>query len=225
MVTHVRPWRLLQNSAASAWPIERVAVAGMAGDGADPGRERDAGRVRRVALAIEAAGEHASDRELAGVRIGARHDDRELVAADPEGPVRATQVAGHGRRGVAQQDVADRVAASVVDPLEVVEIDDGQRQRLVVADRAGPLALHLLLEGAVVAQPGQRVAQRLGARPVVGVLEDPAGALEPLGGLQDPSRQPDGERAEDAGQARAGRASAGRATHRSPRPARRPSAP
>ena len=176
----------------------------MAGDGADPGRERDAGRVRRVALAIEAAGEHASHRQLAGVRIGARHDDRELVAADPEGPVRATQVAGHGRRGVTQQDVADRVAAGVVDPLEVVEVDDGERQRLVVADRAGPLALHLLLEGAVVAQPGQRVAERLGARPVVGVLEDPAGALEPLGGLQDPSRQPDRERAEDAGQGEQG---------------------
>ena len=29
-------------------------------------------------------------------------------------------------RGAAQQDVADRVAASVVDPLEVVEVDDGQ---------------------------------------------------------------------------------------------------
>ena len=118
--------------------------------------------------------------------------------------------------------VADRVAADVVDPLEVVEVDDREGQRLVVADRAGPLPLHLLLEGAVVAEPGQRVAQRLGARPVVGVLEDPAGALEPLGGLQDPPRQPDRERAEDRRPGRAARASAGRATPRSPRPARRP---
>ena len=124
-----------------------------------------------------------------------------------------------------QQAVADRVAARVVDLLEVVEVDDGQRQRLVVAGRVGPLALHLLLERAVVAEAGQGVAQRFGTRPVVGVLEDPARLLEALGGLQDAPRQPDGERAEDDGEGEQAERRHEQRRPAAPWPARRSPAP
>ncbi len=129
--------------------------------------------------------------------VGPRHDDRELVATDPEGPVGAAEIGGDGRRRAAQESVADRVAARVVDPLEVVEVDDGEGKRLAVADRHRPLPLHLLLECPVIAEPGQGVSEGLGTCPVVGVLEDPARLLEPLGRFEHPARQPDRERAED----------------------------
>ena len=99
----------------------------------------------------------------------------ELVAADAERAVarggRTSRWSwrpggGRGRRGV---------AARVVDPLEVVEVDDRERHRPAGPRRHRPLPLDLLLEGPVVAEAGQRVAQRLGAGAVVGVLED-AGA-------------------------------------------------
>ena len=60
-----------------------------------------------------------------------------------------------------------------------------------------PLALHLLLERPVVAEAGQRVAQRLGAGAVVGVLEDPPGLLQPLGRFEHASGQPHGEGPEE----------------------------
>ena len=82
-----------------------------------------------------------------------------------------------------------------------------QRQRPAVAACGdGPLALHLLLERAVVAEAGQGVAQGLGAGPVVGVLEDATGLLESLGRLQDAARQPHGQRPQDERHRRGGRA-------------------
>ena len=54
----------------------------------------------------------------------------------------------------------------------------------------------------MVAEPGQRVAQGLGAGPVVGVLEDRAGSLEPLGRFQDAAGEPDREQAEPGGERR-----------------------
>ena len=56
----------------------------------------------------------------------------------------------------------------------------------------------------MVAEPGERVAQGLGPRPVVGVLEDPPGLLEALGRLEHATRQPERERPEDRRRGRAG---------------------
>ena len=121
--------------------------------------------------------------------------------------------------------VADRVAARVVDLLEVVEVEDRQRQRLVVAGRGRPRALHLLLECPVVAEPRQGVAQGLRASPVVGVLEDAPGLLEPLGRFEHATCQPDGQQAEDDGEDRARRAPAPAARSRTRARARTSSAP
>jgi hypothetical protein len=95
--------------------------------------------------------------------IGVRpwHDDRELVATDPKGTVGASQVHRDLRGGVAKDPVARGVTADVIDLLEVVEVDDGQRERHGVARGHRPLSLDLLLEPSMVAKPGQRVTERL----------------------------------------------------------------
>ena len=167
-------------------------------------------------LAVEARREQAADHDLGLVGVGVGQDEGELVAADPEGPVRAAHVRRDRRGGLAQDLVARRMAARVVDPLEVVEVDDRERHRPAGPGRDRPLPLDLLLERAVVAEPGQRVAQGLGASPVVGVLEDPAGLLQPLGGLEDAAGQPDGEDAEDERESEDGQ---GRDDERVPCPA------
>jgi len=177
--------------------VERVAVARATGDLADTRRERDGDPLATFGTAVEAGGQEPPDDRVGLLGVGARHDDRELVATDAECPVGAAQVGGDGGRGLAQDPVTDRVPVRVVDALEIVEVDDRQDEWLVVPDRGRPLTLHLLLEGAMVAEPGQGVAQGLCASPVVGVLEDDPGLLEALSRFEHPAREPDRQRAED----------------------------
>jgi hypothetical protein len=115
-------------------PHERVAVAG-AGELAEARGDAHADVVdRRRAL------EHDSRLLL----LGLGHQQGELVAADPRQQVLAAQQplqAGFQRR---QHAIAGRVAGEVVDRLEVVDID--QRQRAVMAERAGDFSVQPLLE-------------------------------------------------------------------------------
>jgi hypothetical protein len=136
-------------------------------------------------LAFEAGGQDPTDHHLGAVDIGVRQDDRELVAADPERAIGAAHVGGDRRRGLAQDLVAGGVAAGIVDALEVVEVQDGQRHRPTRPDDHGPLAFHLLLERAVIAETREGVAERLRSGAVVGVLEDPATLLQAFSRLED----------------------------------------
>jgi len=61
------------------------------------------------------------------------------------------------------------VAEAVVDLLEVVEVDDGDAQRGVVALGAGELARECFVEGAAVADAGERILARL-ARELLGLV-------------------------------------------------------
>ena len=74
---------------------------------------------------------------------------------------------GHGPADRRQQLVAAGVAALVVDALEVVDVDQQERQRRAAPDGALELAGELLLERSVVAEAGQAVEQRILARPPV----------------------------------------------------------
>src|SRR4029453_1944145 len=117
--------------------VERVAVAGLPRDRADTGRERDRHRVAVDDL-VETRREEPADGSMRLVGIGPGHDDRELVATDAERPVAAPE-GGRDRRPSRPDDaVAARVPARVVDLLEVVEVDDRQREWLVVAGRGRP---------------------------------------------------------------------------------------
>ena len=96
--------------------------------------------------------------ELVGVgEPTTREDDRELVAAHPAGDVgRADDVADPLGR-LREHGVAGEVPDPVVDRLEVVEVEDDQREAAVVAVRARDLARERLVEVAPVVEARERV--------------------------------------------------------------------
>jgi hypothetical protein len=96
--------------------------------------------------------------ELVGVlerRLG--EDDREFVPADPARDVRGPDDVADAVGRLRQDPVPGEVPDAVVDRLEVVEIEDHEREAAAVALRAGDLAGERLVEVAAVVQPGERV--------------------------------------------------------------------
>ena len=81
--------------------------------------------------------------------VGAVQDHRELLAAVAGQQVAVPAGVRDRPRGRAQHVVAGLVAAPVVDRLEVVEVDDGERERQAGGDRLGDP----LVEPAPVATP------------------------------------------------------------------------
>ncbi len=98
------------------------------------------------------------------VGVGVWQQDRELVTTDAEGTVAVAQGVADGVGHAYKQAIAGRMAFAVVDDLEVVEVDQQQRHRHVVATVEVELAVQLLLEGAVVAQSGETIVERVLAR-------------------------------------------------------------
>ena len=80
---------------------------------------------------------------------------RELVAAEPEGLAVLAQL----RSELGQQPVAFRVAEQVVDALEVVDVEQAEREGCSARLGLEQLALEPVVEMAVVAEPGERVGQ------------------------------------------------------------------
>ncbi|HVQ22809.1 MAG TPA: hypothetical protein VMT36_06015, partial [Candidatus Saccharimonadia bacterium] len=83
------------------------------------------------------------------------------------------------------------MASLIVDPLQIVEVDEEQRK-----GRAGALGIgngtgQLLLEGAVVAETRQRIEQRGQPSAVVLLTEMIAGSLQAFRRGQDRARQDD----------------------------------
>lgn len=71
----------------------------------------------------------------------------------------------HEQAGEAHKHtVARLVTQRIVDALEVVEVEAGQRDGAVVAAGVGNLDRGALLETATVQQPGQRIGARLGGQ-------------------------------------------------------------
>ena len=56
--------------------------------------------------------------------------------------------------------VARLVAVMIVEALEMVDVEEGERNRLAIADGAVPFPLQRFVEGAAVAQPGQGIGRR-----------------------------------------------------------------
>ena len=67
--------------------------------------------------------------------------------------------------------VATGMTAPVIDGLELVEVDEQQRQRHSVPLRGLDLPIELFVERAVIAEAGERVAQRIGQGSLVTNLE------------------------------------------------------
>ena len=84
--------------------------------------------------------------------LDALEQQRELVAADPEGLAAGPQPLADSL----QRPVALRVAERVVEPLEAVEVEQADAQ----TPAAAQLGLEPLLEAATVAEAGDRVRRR-----------------------------------------------------------------
>jgi hypothetical protein len=106
------------------------------------------------------------DRER-GLRGGVRQDQRELLAADPCRRVRAAHDAAQLRPHAAQDLVAVRVTVRVVDHLEVVEVQDHERQRLTLAAGVIQRRGQRLVKPAMVDEPGQCVGRGEPSQPVL----------------------------------------------------------
>jgi hypothetical protein len=72
-------------------------------------------------------------------------DGGELISAYPIGAVAQASASEHLRHAV-DDFVAIGMAVAVVDELEVVDVEHGQRQRLVVAGRGGYREWEVILE-------------------------------------------------------------------------------
>ncbi len=123
-------------------------------------REGEGAAVSR--LGANGAGQDAAHHGVRRLRIGMWQEQCELVTADAEaavcGPRRTDQQPPH--RG--QQLVAAGMPVRVVYALQVIEVDDGERQP--IADPSGllELAVELFLECPMVPQPGNRIEQGVG---------------------------------------------------------------
>ena len=163
----------------------------LVGGGAVVREHRDADRRRdrdRAPLGVDRhfdrgqqLGRHLLD--LAPRRhAGQQH--HELVAAEARDQVGRAQAVGEPRGHGGEQRVADEVAERVVDALEVVEVDEQQRQPRALAARQLHEPLELVVEARAVGQAGERVVVRevvdalLGRVAVADVAHD--GHAQPL---------------------------------------------
>ena len=103
----------------------------------------------------------------------AGQDQRELLAAVPGQQVGGAQALVGLAAQRPEQAIAGLVPVTVVEDLEVVEVDQADRDRAPVAHRAGDLALQMLVPGAAVGQAGEgiRARQALEAAPRTPVMD------------------------------------------------------
>lgn len=95
------------------------------------------------------------DRGLLGTRLG--KEQAEFLAAQPAQRIVGPRLIGAQFGEPADHQVADGVAVAVVDPLEVIDVEDQQRRGAPVAPEQADRLVDLDDEGAA----GQRAAQRI----------------------------------------------------------------
>ena len=85
-------------------------------------------------------------------------DDAEFFAAVAAEQIRGADGAAEDRGDVHQDLVADQVAVGVVDPLEVIEVEHQEAERLAMPFGEGDRVLEFGHEGCVVEHAGEAVA-------------------------------------------------------------------
>jgi hypothetical protein len=93
---------------------------------------------------------------------GLRQDDRELVAAEPASQIVAPQLLAQRIGDRAERSVSGQVTIGVVDHLEMVDVDQGHRQRAAGPDGPSDLLFSLGFPGRDVEQPRLVVNAGLG---------------------------------------------------------------
>ena len=111
----------------------------------------------------EAVGEPLPEPGDEGIHVGRARggqDRRELVAADPSADIGLAERPRERRGERSQEPVALLMAVAVVRQLEVVEVEEDERDAAAVATRPGGFAGELRVERAVIEEAGERVAAR-----------------------------------------------------------------
>ena len=141
-----RGWRPRRGPCRCAWPAAargRRRRAARRASSAAPSRRRRSSSGRRAASppgrtrAARTRSRTRSATTRASCSVGAGQHEHELVAAVAGGLVVRAHLGAQRVRHAAQQRVAGRVAELVVDPLEVVEVDQDAAERPAVARRRG----------------------------------------------------------------------------------------
>jgi len=122
--------------------------------GRDPDRRA---QVQALAFEHHGGGQHGEDPVHEGVQVGhLDRQDRELVAAQARDGVARAQRVAQPLAGDLQQPVTGGVAERVVDPLEVVEVEERDHRGLTAGQRLGDAAL----EQRAVRETRERVLER-----------------------------------------------------------------
>ncbi len=135
--------------------------------------QRDADARTQIDVAPGEREGTAQDREQIvghrGRRLGggAGQQHREFVAAEAREHAVARQRLADAVAEGAQHHVAGMVAEAVVDLLEIVEIDEQQRERPAALDRGGERGIERGLEGGAIGQAGDGVVRRGPVEPVL----------------------------------------------------------
>ena len=127
---------------------------------ADAGADADAhvADVDRLARRLD---ESRADRRRLRAVVDALGDDDELVAAEPREEIPAPGGVVHAMGDLLEDRVADRVPVRVVGPLEVIEVDEQDGDRLAAAARPRERLIEELDRRGAVVQAGERVVRRL----------------------------------------------------------------
>ena len=142
--------------------VQLRAAGGEIGDRRDARRERNGLGQTPAGRGLQCLREQAADDDSRAFEVRVGKENGELVAAGPKRTICQTQGAAHELTEPVQNAVAGGVTFVVVDRLELVQVDDGKRQRHAVAHGGCDLALEVLVEGAVVAEARQRITERIG---------------------------------------------------------------
>ena len=145
-----------RTSARPATPIDSVTLSGS---------PVSIGNLERLDALADLLGEADGAVEL---RLG-QHDE-ELLAAEAADEVGLPKLRPELRGDALEHQVAGQMAVAVVDPLEAIEVGEGDRERPVVADGAAPLAVEDLQHRLPAVESGEPLEGR--GFEQAGVLED-----------------------------------------------------
>ena len=130
-----------------------VTVERLLGEARNAGADGDRADELQLELADPLHDRPCDGECLARVVVG--QEERELVSTQPEGLAVLAELRGE----VGEQPVALRMAVEVVDALEVVDVDQAEREGRASGLGLHELALEPVVEMSMVAEAGQRIGE------------------------------------------------------------------
>ena len=100
---------------------------------------------------------HPVGEDVRIAQAGAAREHHELLAAPASDEVLSPHHPHEHRRGQAQHRISGEMSERVVHPLEVIDVDDDERERRPMPDRIGHLSVQSLVEIAAIVEVSERV--------------------------------------------------------------------